>query len=161
MADQKHILVVEDDNDVRAIIVDMLQERGYRVDSAADGISMRDFLQEDDAVDAIVLDAAMPGESSTALALHARQLGLPVVMISGSPEMIHSRSRMACSYWKSRSECRSLLTLWFKPWVAKSLGNAPRSGRPNAAPPEKFMGVRWQSFELVEFGFRSAERKQS
>ena len=88
MADQKHILVVEDDHDVRAIIVDMLQERGYRVDSAADGISMRDFLQEDDAVDAIVLDAAMPGESSTALALHARQLGLPVVMISGSPEMI-------------------------------------------------------------------------
>jgi DNA-binding NtrC family response regulator len=88
MADQKHILVVDDDGDVRAIIVDMLQERGYRVDSAADGISMRDFLQGDDPVNAIVLDAVMPGESSTALALHARELGLPVVMISGSPEMM-------------------------------------------------------------------------
>ena len=88
MAGQKHILVVDDDGDVRDTIVNMLQERGYRVSSAANGITMRDFLQEDDPVNAIVLDAVMPGESSIALALHAKELGLPVVMISGSPEIM-------------------------------------------------------------------------
>jgi DNA-binding NtrC family response regulator len=88
MAGQKHILVVDDDGGVRDVIVDMLQERGYRVNSAANGMSMRDFLQGDDPVNAIVLDAVMPGESSAALAFHAKELGLPVVMISGSPEMM-------------------------------------------------------------------------
>ena len=37
-------------------------------------------------MDLIVLDALMPGESGVSLALHARDLGIKVVMISGSPD---------------------------------------------------------------------------
>ena len=37
-------------------------------------------------INAVVLDSAMPGEPSARLALHAKNLRLPVVMISGSPE---------------------------------------------------------------------------
>jgi len=70
---------------VRFVVVEMLMERGYRVSSANGGEAMRDFLQGNDPVDAIVLDAFMPGESSTALARHAKELRLPVVMVSGSP----------------------------------------------------------------------------
>jgi len=86
MAAIKHILVVDDDGDVRSILVDILRDREYRVSSAVDGITMRQFLEGNDPVDAIVLDAAMPGESSVTLALLAKEMGLPLVMVSGSPD---------------------------------------------------------------------------
>ena len=63
----KHILVVDDDGDVLAILRDILEDRNYRVSSAVDGITMRQFLEGDDPVDAIVLDAAMPGEARATL----------------------------------------------------------------------------------------------
>ena len=47
---------------------------------------MRDFLETDDTVDCVILDALMPGEASASLALHLKERGIPVVMISGSPE---------------------------------------------------------------------------
>ena len=88
MSNAKHILVVDDDGDVRDVLVAMLEDHGHRVSSATDGKSMRDFLSRDDTVDAVILDALMPGEASSALALHAKDLRLPVVLISGSPEAI-------------------------------------------------------------------------
>ena len=86
MAAIKHILVVDDDGDVLAVLVEMLEDRKYRVSSAVDGITMRRFLEGDDPVDAIVLDAAMPGEARASLARHAKDLGLPLVVTSGSPD---------------------------------------------------------------------------
>ena len=82
----KHILVVDDDGDVRAVLVDILRDREYRVSSAVDGVTMRQFLEGNDPVDAIVLDALMPGEASVTLGLLAKELGLPLVMISGNPD---------------------------------------------------------------------------
>ena len=85
MAEQKHILVVDDEGGVRFVVVEMLKEHGYRVSAAGGGEAMRVFLKGEDPVDEIILDALMPGESSAALAMHAKELRLPVVMISGSP----------------------------------------------------------------------------
>ena len=86
MSAYEHILVVDDDGNVRDVLVEMLQEHGYRVSWAVDGQSMREFLQGSDPVNVIVLDSLMPGENSTTLALHAKELGLPLVMVSGSHE---------------------------------------------------------------------------
>jgi two-component system OmpR family response regulator len=83
-----HILVVDDNGDVRDVLIAMLEGCGYRVSSATDGKSMRDFLAGGDAVDAVVLDALLPDEASSVLALHAQDLRVPVVMISGSPAAI-------------------------------------------------------------------------
>ena len=41
---------------------------------------------ENPAIDAVVLDCGMSGEPSAQLALHAKSLSLPVVMISGHIE---------------------------------------------------------------------------
>jgi DNA-binding NtrC family response regulator len=84
MSHAKHILVVDDDGDVRDVIVAILEEHNFRVSSAADGSSMRDFLQTADPVDCVVLDALMPGEASISLLLLLKEAGLPVVVISGS-----------------------------------------------------------------------------
>jgi|SRR5208282_3363409 len=84
----KHILVVEDYDPVRELTAAMLEERGYRVSTAREGASMRHFLRTHDRVDAVVLDVVTPGEGGASLARHARELGIPVVMISGSHDAI-------------------------------------------------------------------------
>jgi DNA-binding NtrC family response regulator len=83
MLAQQHILVVDDDSNVRDILVEMIQEYGYRVSWAVDGKSMREFLQGSDPVIAVVLDVLMRGENSTDLALHVKEMGLALVMIAG------------------------------------------------------------------------------
>jgi len=84
----KHILLVEDYDPVRELIANMLEDRGYHVSTVPTGGSMRDFLRVDDRVDAIVLNAVTLGENGASLARHAKDLGLPVVMISGSNDEI-------------------------------------------------------------------------
>ena len=87
MVDQsKHILVVDDNADVRDVIVDILQENHFRVTAASSGSVMRDFMETDGTVDCVILDALMPGEASASLALYLKERGIPVVMISGSPD---------------------------------------------------------------------------
>jgi DNA-binding NtrC family response regulator len=82
-----HILVVDDDGDVRDVIVEMLNDSGFVTTSADSGRAMREILAGNAApVDAVVLDSLMPGEPSAHLAIHAKNLRLPVVMISGSLE---------------------------------------------------------------------------
>ena len=85
----KHVLVVDDDRDVRDVLIEILNDNGFVASSADSGTAMRDFLNSEHIpVDAVVLDCMMPGETSAKLAIHAKQLRLPVVMISGSPEAI-------------------------------------------------------------------------
>ena len=85
-----HILVVDDDADVLSMLVEMLRVSGFIVTAAESGIVMREILGDKLLLplDAVVLDCTMPGEPSAQLALHAKSLGLPVVMVSGSFEAI-------------------------------------------------------------------------
>jgi len=61
---QEHILVVEDDNDVRTAVVDMLTELGYRVAHAENAESALAQLRKQ-APDLIFTDVVMPGVLST------------------------------------------------------------------------------------------------
>ena len=81
-----HILLVDDNESVRDVIAEQLVEVGHRVSIAGDGETMRRFLDTPDPVNLIILDALMPGESAVTLALHAKDRGIKLVMISGSPD---------------------------------------------------------------------------
>ena len=82
-----HILVVDDDKDVLSVLVEMLVQAEFAVTAADSSLAMRETLIGDGPrVDAVVLDCDIPGEPSSQLALHAKSLRLPVVMISGSME---------------------------------------------------------------------------
>lgn len=106
-----HLLMVDDDADVRSTLVDLLLEAGFTVTSADNGIAMREvFAGKRSGVDGVVLDWGMPGDPSTGLALHAQSLGLPVVMISGSIEATELRTRTDCKCFPSRSEWSSCWT---------------------------------------------------
>ena len=71
---------------------------------------MREILAgESRAVDAVVLDCKMPGEPSAKLALHAKSLRLPVVMIAGSGAAMQFAEKNVFNCSKNLSEWRSCL----------------------------------------------------
>lgn len=82
------ILVVEDDDDVRAYTVEMLRELGYRVVEAHDPTSALRLLErQDDPVRLLLTDVVMPIMSGRELADAARLLQpeLRVLFTSGYP----------------------------------------------------------------------------
>ena len=83
-----HILVVDDDGDVREVLEAMLETSTYRVSAVDGGKAMREFLSTNERVDLVVLDGDMYGEKSASLADHLKGLSIPLVMISGSPTMM-------------------------------------------------------------------------
>lgn len=81
------ILVCEDDPEVRAFSVEMLQELGYRVLEAADGpAALRIFEQQPQAIDLLFTDVVLPhGMTGTVLAERARKIrpALKVLFTTG------------------------------------------------------------------------------
>jgi PAS domain S-box-containing protein len=81
----KTILVVEDEADVRAMIVEVLRDLGCRVIEAADGNAGLRIVQSCDQMDLLVTDVGLPGLNGRQLAEAAREgrPGLPVLMVTG------------------------------------------------------------------------------
>ncbi len=59
-APRHHILVVEDDRDIRETVVDILEDHGFEVTAAGDGQQALNFLDAGTMPDAILLDLMMP-----------------------------------------------------------------------------------------------------
>lgn len=83
------VLVVDDDPDVRELVVLSLSGAGWLVDAAADGREALLWCREHE-VDAVVLDLEMPeldGRGTlTALRADARTSGLPVVFLTAATD---------------------------------------------------------------------------
>ncbi len=56
----KQILIVEDDNSIRELLVELLQGEGYEVVSAVNGLEGIHYLQKNKAPDLILIDLMMP-----------------------------------------------------------------------------------------------------
>jgi len=70
------ILVVDDDDDVRDLVVAMLEELGYRVTAAAGGQAALDLLSGGGShFDLLLADVAMPGLSGVDVVRKARDAG--------------------------------------------------------------------------------------
>ncbi len=83
-ANRQRVLVVDDDDAVRAVLVELLDEAGYAVTEARDGPSALARLEELHPHVAVI-DFLMPGINGADLARQAqvRRPGLPVVFVSG------------------------------------------------------------------------------
>jgi DNA-binding response OmpR family regulator len=78
-----HILVVDDDLQIRTLLQDYLGEHGLRVSTAATGQEMSQILN-DEAIDLVILDLRLADEDGMAIARSLRErLALPVVMLTG------------------------------------------------------------------------------
>jgi two-component system cell cycle sensor histidine kinase/response regulator CckA len=79
------ILLVEDDDVVRAIARIILESLGYRVSAASGGREALDLLPSIEPLDLVITDVVMPGMSGRELAdeLHRLRPTLPVLYMSG------------------------------------------------------------------------------
>jgi two-component system OmpR family response regulator len=81
-----HILVVDDDSQVRTLLGRFLRENGYRVSGARDGREMREALAGA-VVDLIILDLMLPGTSGIDLCRDLRTASsVPVIMLTAKGE---------------------------------------------------------------------------
>jgi two-component system OmpR family response regulator len=77
-----HLLIVDDDREIRDLLSRFLVKHGYRVDTAADGRAM-DKLLEAGRFDLVVLDIMLPGEDGLALCRRLRAGSrIPIIMLT-------------------------------------------------------------------------------
>ena len=82
MDNPDHILVVDDDRELRGLLAEYLQKQGYRVTAVADGKALRAAISVSHP-DLIILDVMLPGEDGFSLCrdLRARS-GIPIIMLT-------------------------------------------------------------------------------
>ncbi len=89
MAEEAHILIVDDDARLRRLLARFLGERGFRVSTAHDAASARETLRVLQP-DLVVMDVMMPGESGLGFTEALRREGgvMPVLLLTarGAPE---------------------------------------------------------------------------
>jgi DNA-binding response OmpR family regulator len=138
-----HILVVDDDADMRDLVRDFLTEYGMRVTAVAGGTQMRRVIQEE-AVDLVVLDLRLNGEDGMHLARELREGSqVPVIIVSGrlgEAERILGLELGADDYLTKPFSPRELLAR-IRAVLRRYHGNRPQQGaRDNSQRAYRFAG---------------------
>jgi two-component system OmpR family response regulator len=82
MVSQTHVLVVDDDNDIRLSIARYLTKNGFRCSVADDSKSMDDLLATS-SIDLIVLDIMLPGEDGFSICRRIQEtLRTPIILLT-------------------------------------------------------------------------------
>ena len=88
MEENAHIVVCDDEPDIRDTLSEYLTRRGYTVTCAEDGVALRALVDEQP-VDAVVLDINMPGEDGLSLARYLRERGdTAIIMLTASGDVV-------------------------------------------------------------------------
>lgn len=86
--DKKKVLVVDDDEKLRDLVIRFLTKEGFQVAGVGSGQKMDDHLTRHP-VDLIVLDLMLPGEDGLSIARRLRANGtIPILMLSARGEEI-------------------------------------------------------------------------
>lgn len=86
MTDRPHLLIVDDDREIRSLLSQYLEKNEFRTTAVADGREMRRVLDRS-AVDLIVLDLMLPGEDGLTLCRELRTHSqIPIIMLTARGE---------------------------------------------------------------------------
>ncbi len=86
MNDRPHLLVVDDDREIRTLLSQYLEKHDFRTTAVADGKEMRRVMERSH-VDLVVLDLMLPGEDGLSLCRDLRSRSqLPVIMLTARGE---------------------------------------------------------------------------
>jgi two-component system, OmpR family, response regulator len=90
MANPRHILIVEDDPHIAALMRMHLRDEGYEVAHAADGITGAQMLERE-RWDALVLDLMLPGIDGLEICRRARAMAryTPIIITSARSSEVH------------------------------------------------------------------------
>ena len=86
MAEHPHLLIVDDDSEIRALLSQYLEKEGLRVTAVRDALEMRRAMERAH-FDLLVLDLMLPGEDGLSLCRELRTRSqLPVIMLTARGE---------------------------------------------------------------------------
>jgi two-component system OmpR family response regulator len=86
MSERPHVLIVDDDREIRGLLAQYLEKHDFRTTAVADGREMRRILERSH-VDLLVLDLMLPGEDGLSLCRELRSRSqLPVIMLTARGE---------------------------------------------------------------------------
>ncbi|MDP8261937.1 MAG: response regulator [Candidatus Ancaeobacter aquaticus] len=85
---KKHILVVDDEKEIRDILETFLEKHGYTVTATENGAQAVDIM-ESTKVDCMILDMRMPETSGQSVLKKMAQKGIavPVIILTGSQDV--------------------------------------------------------------------------
>ena len=86
MSERPHVLIVDDDREIRGLLAQYLEKHDFRTTAVADGKDMRRVLDRTH-IDLLVLDLMLPGEDGLALCRELRSRSqLPIIMLTARGE---------------------------------------------------------------------------
>jgi len=86
MSERPHVLIVDDDREIRGLLAQYLEKHDFRTTAVADGKEMRRVLDRTH-IDLLVLDLMLPGEDGLALCRELRSRSqLPIIMLTARGE---------------------------------------------------------------------------
>ena len=86
MSERPHVLIVDDDREIRGLLAQYLEKHDFRTTAVADGREMRRTLERAH-VDLLVLDLMLPGEDGLSLCRELRSRSqLPIIMLTARGE---------------------------------------------------------------------------
>lgn len=89
MSDETHIVVVDDETDVRETLAEYLAQQGYRVTALPGGQELRSLVAAEQPFDIALLDVTMPGEDGLSLARFLREtVDAGIIMVTASGETV-------------------------------------------------------------------------
>jgi two-component system OmpR family response regulator len=89
MTDRPHILIIEDDAEIRSLVQGYLQKQGFRVETGDGGAALDRHLTIFGEPDLIVLDIMLPGEDGLSICRRLRATSrVPILMLTARGEDI-------------------------------------------------------------------------
>jgi DNA-binding response OmpR family regulator len=120
--DAPRILVVEDDTDIRQLLQDCLQAKGYRVQSVVDGVRALEAMQAE-TFEGMILDIGIPSMDGMDVLQQIRrwdqQMPIVIVTASGSKESAVRTIGMGAQAYMLKpfnvDELQQVADYWFRP----------------------------------------------
>jgi len=130
MQEATHIVVVDDHNDIRDLVRQYLEQQGFKVSVAENGVTLRRILERQ-AVDMVILDIMMPAEDGISLCKYIRSSSeTPIIFLtamSGDTDRIVGLEIGADDYLAKPFNPRELLAR-IRAVLRRATGPAPIRG---------------------------------
>ena len=136
-AEAPRILVVDDDPDIRQLLQDRLRAKGYRVQSAVDGVRALEAVRAE-MFEGMILDIGIPSMDGMDVLRQIRicDQQIPIVMVtaSGAKELAVRAISMGAQAYMLKpfdvDELQRVADYWFRPFERSSSEPAGESSRP-------------------------------
>ena len=146
MATDPHILIVDDNREIRDLVSRLLTREGFRVSVAADGRAMRKTLA-DARIDLVLLDLMLPGEDGLSLCRGIRaESRLPIIMLTAKGDEVDRviGLEMGADDYLAKPFGSRELVARIRAVLRRSSTDTPAPGPAPAEAQRRFRFDRWQ-----------------